>query len=91
VVGVATHWAGAEFAEMVTAFRKGDVDTARAVNARLLASYAFETGEQAPNPVPAKAMMRVLGQAVGRCRPPMGPDPDDVEDRARAVLADLHG
>jgi 4-hydroxy-tetrahydrodipicolinate synthase len=89
VVGVATHWAGPEFAEMIAAFRKGDVDRARLVNARLLASYAFETSEAAPNPVPAKAAMRVLGHAVGRCRPPMGPEPDGLEDLARRLLSDL--
>jgi 4-hydroxy-tetrahydrodipicolinate synthase len=91
VVGVATHWAAAHFAEMVTAYRKGDVEEARSVNARLLESYAFETGEAAPNPVPAKAMLRVLGHPVGHCRPPMGPDPEGLDDRARAVLAHLRG
>ncbi len=91
VVGVATHWAAPQFAEMIASFAKGDVVRARAVNAQLLASYAFETGEAAPNPIPAKAMMRVLGQRVGECRLPMGPAPAGLEDRARQVLADLAG
>jgi 4-hydroxy-tetrahydrodipicolinate synthase len=89
VIGVATHWAGLEVGEMITAFFKGDVERARALNARLLASYEFETGEATPNPLPAKAMMRTLGLGVGQCRPPMGPAPEGLEDRARSVLADL--
>lgn len=88
-IGVATHWAAGPTAEMIASFLKGDVIGAREVNARLLASYSFETGDDAPNPVPAKAMMRVLGHPVGECRPPMGPTPDGLEDRARAVLAGL--
>ena len=90
VVGVATHWAGPHMAEMVAAYAKGDVGRARDVNAQLLASYAYETGDDAPNPVPAKAMMRVLGHAVGECRLPLGPAPQGLEDRARAVLDGLH-
>ena len=89
VVGVATHWAAPDFAEMIAAFRKGDVEHARAVNARLLESFAFETGEAAPNPVPTKAMLRVLGLAVGECRLPMGPAPDGLDKRARHVLDGL--
>ena len=89
LVGVATHWAGRLHGQMIAAFAKGDVDEARRVNASLLESFAFETGDAAPNPVPAKAMMRVLGLPVGQCRLPMGPAPDGLEDRARRVLANL--
>jgi 4-hydroxy-tetrahydrodipicolinate synthase len=91
VVGVATHWAGPHFAEMIAAFAKGDALRARDVNAMLFDSYAFETGDAAPNPIPAKAMMRVLGLPVGQCRLPMGPAPEGLEDRARQVLAGLAG
>lgn len=89
VVGVATHWSGLDHQEMITAFEKGDVGAARAVNARLLPSFAFETGDDAPNPVPTKAMLRVLGLPGGQCRLPMGDAPDWVEPKARQVLADL--
>jgi 4-hydroxy-tetrahydrodipicolinate synthase len=89
VVSVAAHWSGALHAEMLSSFAKGDVDGARAANARLLESFAFETGEAAPNPIPAKAMLRVLGHRVGQCRPPMGPAPAGLEDGARAVLSNL--
>ena len=89
LIGVATNWAGSLHSDMVNAFARGDVGEARRINARLLASFAFETGDDAPNPVPAKAMMRVLGLPVGQCRLPMGPAPAGLEDRARAVLAGL--
>jgi len=89
VVGVATHWAAAEMAELIAAFQKGDVDSARRLNELLLDSYDYETGLAAPNPVPAKAMLRTLGWAVGECRSPMGPTPSGLEDRAREVMAQL--
>jgi 4-hydroxy-tetrahydrodipicolinate synthase len=91
VVGVATHWVGLEMAEMVAAAAKGDLAHAREINGRLLDSYLFETGDAAPNPIPAKAMMRTLGLAVGECRLPMGPAPAGLENRAREVYAALHG
>jgi hypothetical protein len=33
--------------------------------------------------------MRVLGLPAGPCRLPMGPEPDGLEDEARALLAEL--
>jgi len=89
VVGVATHWCGNEMAEMIAAFQKGDVDTARRINARLLESFDFESTGAAPNPVPAKAMMRTMGHPVGEPRLPMGPTADGLEDEAGEVLARL--
>ena len=89
VVSVASHWAGPQIAEMIAAFEKGDVVGAREINARLLPSWQFRASDTAPNPVPTKAMMRVLGHDVGQCRLPMGPAPDGLEDRAREVLAGL--
>ena len=52
-------------------------------------SYAFETGDEAPNPVPTKAMMRVMGLPGGPTRPPMGPEPAWLQGEAEAVLAGL--
>jgi 4-hydroxy-tetrahydrodipicolinate synthase len=89
LVGVATHWCGVQAGEMLAAFWKGDVDEARRINARLIESWQFETSDEAPNPIPAKAVLRVLGMPVGQCRLPMGPAPDGLEDRARQVLANL--
>jgi 4-hydroxy-tetrahydrodipicolinate synthase len=89
VVGVATHWAGVDVAEMLDLWAKGDTEGARRVNGRLLESWAFETGDEAPNPVPSKAMLREMGLAVGECRLPMGPTPAWLPGRAREVLANL--
>lgn len=89
VISVASHWVARQMGEMVGAFEKGDVDTARRVNARLIPSYEYETGEDAPNPIPAKTLLRVLGLRVGECRPPMGPAPAGLADRARTVLDGL--
>jgi 4-hydroxy-tetrahydrodipicolinate synthase len=88
-VSVESHWAGPELAEMVSAFVKGDVDRARELNVRLVASHAFQSSEEAPNPVPTKAMLRVLGLPGGACRPPLGPEPPGLVDDARAVLRGL--
>ncbi len=89
VIGVATHWLGATMAEAVAAFDKGDPATARELNARMLRSFAFETGELCPNPGPTKAMLAELGLPGGECRLPMGPIPDEVRAEARAIAAEL--
>ncbi|MCP5025972.1 MAG: 4-hydroxy-tetrahydrodipicolinate synthase [Actinomycetia bacterium] len=89
VIGVCTHWTGVETSEMIAAYQAGDVARAAAINRALIPSYDYETGDDAPNPVPSKTMLRVLGMDVGECRLPMGPEPADLEDRAKAVAAGL--
>jgi 4-hydroxy-tetrahydrodipicolinate synthase len=89
VIGVATHWTAGDHHTMFDLWERGDLAGARRVNARLLDSFAYETGDDAPNPIPTKVMMNLLGVQVGECRLPMGPPPAWVIDRARAVLADL--
>jgi len=96
VISVAGHWTGPDLVEFFDAWERGDTAAARRINARLLESYAFETGDEAPNPLPSKAMLRHLGQPAGRCRPPLGPDPEWLEPRAadvhsRLVAARQHG
>jgi 4-hydroxy-tetrahydrodipicolinate synthase len=86
VISVAAHWAGELIREMVLAYVKGDVDHARDVNAGLIPSWEFQSGDLTPNPIPTKAMLRVLGLPAGECRLPLGPAPEGLEDRARAVL-----
>lgn len=89
VVSVCSHWAGPEMREMVAAFGAGDHARARELNARLQSSFDFESSDAAPNPIPTKVMMEVLGQSVGSCRLPLGPAPEGLADVARSVLADL--
>ena len=50
---------------------------------------AFQSSDEAPNPLPAKAVLRALGLPAGECRLPMGPAPDWLEPKARSMLADL--
>ena len=88
-IGVATHWTAPDHVEMFDAWERGDVATARAVNARMLESFSFETGDDAPNPIPTKAMLRTLGWNVGQCRLPLGDAPEWVEPQAREVWSKL--
>ena len=89
VIGVATHWSAPEHQTMITAFKNGDVALARRYNDILLESYAFETGDDNPNPIPSKVMMNHLGFKVGDCRLPMGPPPAGLAGRAATVHANL--
>ena len=75
LIGVATHWCAPDVVELFDRWIAGDTAGARAVNARLIESWSYETGDDCPNPGPAKAMLRHLGQPAGRCRPPMDADP----------------
>ncbi|MBU6201380.1 MAG: 4-hydroxy-tetrahydrodipicolinate synthase [Acidobacteria bacterium] len=88
-IGVATHWTAGDHQELFSCWERGDVAGARAVNASLLESFAFETGDEHPNPLPTKVMMNLLGRGVGEARLPMGPPPPGLEDRARGVLERL--
>lgn len=89
VVGVATHWCGLETKAMIEAFVDGRPVDAMRINQRLMESWDYETGDLAPNPIPTKAMLRLLGVPGGVCRPPMGPEPEWLEDSARKVLSNL--
>ena len=90
VIGVATHWAAPVMTQMISAFQAGDIVRAQQLNARMIESYEFETGDLNPNPVPTKAMLRAIGQPAGPCRPPMGFGPDDLEARALDVHRRLY-
>lgn len=85
-IGVATHWTGPEHVRMFDAFESGDVVEARRLNTLMLPSFGFESMLDAPNPIPTKAMLRVLGHPVGRGRSPMHIEPPGLEAAARAVI-----
>jgi 4-hydroxy-tetrahydrodipicolinate synthase len=89
VVGVVTHYVGREMAEMIAAFTAGDVARAAAINRAMMPAFAHFAYDDAPSPVPTKSMMNVLGIKVGHCRLPMGPAPDDIDQRSKAVLVAL--
>ncbi|HXY42937.1 MAG TPA: 4-hydroxy-tetrahydrodipicolinate synthase [Acidimicrobiales bacterium] len=88
-ISVASHWVGREMSEMITAFLAGDAEGARQLNAQILDFVAFQSSDDAPNPMPAKAMLRAMGLPAGQCRLPHGPAPEWLEERAGSVLADL--
>jgi 4-hydroxy-tetrahydrodipicolinate synthase len=89
VIGVATHWAGDVFAEMIAAFDKGDLTTARQLNARLAPSYAVEVGPTWVQTTAAKAALAELGVHDGPLRLPLPPVSDEARTAVRAVLAEL--
>ena len=89
VIGVATHWSATDHQELFDRWERGDVVGARRVNARLLESFAYETGDDNPNPLPSKVMMNLLGLNVGEARLPMGPPPAGLAERAQKVLDNL--
>jgi 4-hydroxy-tetrahydrodipicolinate synthase len=74
---------------MFDAWDRSDIAAVQSINARQLESYEFETSDEAPNPVPSKAMLRTLGHDVGECRSPMGPTPHGLERAARGVYERL--
>ena len=89
VVGVATHWTGRLHQRLLEAFWKGDVAEALQLSARMVPSFAFESTDDAPNPVPTKAVLRQLGLPAGQCRLPIGPAPEGLDEAAAALLASL--
>ena len=88
-IGVATHWTAPDHVDMFAALESGNLAAATAINQRMLPSFAFETGDLTPNPIPSKAMMRTLGFEVGQCRLPLGVAPAGLEDEARRIYAEL--
>jgi 4-hydroxy-tetrahydrodipicolinate synthase len=89
VVSVAAHWAGPEMAGMVRAFERGKFDKAQRLFERASPSFAFESSDVYPNPMPAKAALRALGFSVGDCRLPHAPSDLDLDARALEVIASL--
>jgi 4-hydroxy-tetrahydrodipicolinate synthase len=89
VVSVAAHWAGPEVAGIVHAIEAGKWKKAQRLNERAAASFAFESTEAYPNPMPAKAALRALGLPVGECRLPHGPADADLDAAAAEIVASL--
>jgi 4-hydroxy-tetrahydrodipicolinate synthase len=90
VVSTTAHWTGPRFQAMFDAFRRGDVDEARRINASLIASFEFANSDDCVYSMSIKAMLRALGHDVGECRPPLPPIPQGTEDRAREVWRGLY-
>jgi 4-hydroxy-tetrahydrodipicolinate synthase len=89
LVSVAAHWAAREFVQLVESVEHGDWVRARAFNERLAASYAFESSDLYPNPMPSKAALRYLGMNVGQCRLPHSQSDDTLDADAAKIVAAL--
>ena len=87
VISVASHWVGPQFRRVIDNFLGGDLAAAVAGQAELLDSFDFESSEEFPNPLPAKAILRALGLRVGQCRLPMGDATSELDAHAAKVLA----
>lgn len=87
VVSVASHLVGGELQKMISAFEKGDMKTAEAINKRLkdLFSVLFITS----NPSPVKSALNLTGLQVGRTRLPIVPVNKEQEDKIKLVLQQL--
>jgi 4-hydroxy-tetrahydrodipicolinate synthase len=86
-ISVASHWIGPQFKEVIEAFLRGDLATAIAGNAQLLEAIDFQSSEEYPNPLPAKAICRAMGLRVGQCRLPMGASTAELDSQAAKILA----
>jgi 4-hydroxy-tetrahydrodipicolinate synthase len=89
IVSVAAHWAGPEVAGIVHAAGAGKWKKAQRLYERAAASFAFESTEAYPNPMPTKAALRALGLAVGECRLPHGPSDPELDAAAAEIVASL--
>ncbi len=69
VVSVASHVAGCEIQQMVTAFVDGDVELAAEMHRRLLP--LFKVIFITTNPIPVKAALELSGFDAGGLRPPL--------------------
>jgi len=82
---VHTHVWGQQTKEMVSRFKAGDVEGARALNDEL--EPAYELLRIATNPIPVKAALNLLGHDVGGYRLPMVEPTERELEQVRACLA----
>ena len=79
-----THVVGPQVRELVTRFRDGDVEGARAIDAEL--RPVIEALAVTTNPIPVKAALAMLGHDVGGLRLPLVEATDDEKAVVREAL-----
>lgn len=89
IVSVASHVAGKEIQEMVSAFQAGDVRRAAALHQRLMPLFKVLFIPSSVNPAPVKAALNLMGQRVGGLRLPLVPLNEEETARVRGVLENL--
>jgi 4-hydroxy-tetrahydrodipicolinate synthase len=86
-ISVASHWVGPQFKAVIESFLRGDLADAVRANAQLLDAIDFQSSDDYPNPLPAKAICRAMGLRVGQCRLPMGRSTAELDAQAAKILA----
>jgi 4-hydroxy-tetrahydrodipicolinate synthase len=81
---VYTHLVGSRVRELVTRFKDGDVDGARAIDAEL--RPVIEALAVTTNPIPVKAALAMLGHDVGGLRLPLVEASDEQKAAIRETL-----
>lgn len=84
VVSVASHIIGQELQEMITLFKKGDVEQAAALHRHLLP--LMKVLFIAPNPVPVKEALVMQGLDVGSVRLPLTPLTEHEREQLQQVM-----
>ncbi len=85
VVSVAAHVAGSQIAEMIRAYKDGDVASARKLHFELL--DLFKVLFEDASPIPVKAAMRMAGLPAGPTRLPLPPIEEALEAKLAAVVS----
>jgi 4-hydroxy-tetrahydrodipicolinate synthase len=87
VISTSANVAPAEMVEMVTAFRAGDVERARAIHLRLLPLFDVLFCET--NPIPVKAAVAEMGRIGDEIRLPLLEITQPNRERLKLVLKEL--
>lgn len=87
ICSVASHVAGKEIAQMVSAFHAGDTKKARELHLKLLP--LFKVLFIAPNPAPVKYALELIGHPVGKPRLPLVEPTASEKEQIKKVLQDL--
>lgn len=87
IISVAAHLAGREIKQMVEAFAAGRVGEAAALHGRLLP--LFQACFCAPNPIPLKAALGLLGLPAGPVRLPLIDADEKVTATIRGAMQDF--
>lgn len=84
VVSVASHIIGNEIQEMINQFNEGKVKEASAAHRKLLPT--FKALFTAPNPIPVKAVLNMIGVNVGSVRLPLVPLTPEQEEMLKKQI-----
>lgn len=87
VVSIASHLAGLQLQEMITAFKNGKLETAQRYHLKLFP--LFRGLFLSTNPIPVKTALKLQGWDVGTLRSPLSELPPDLETKLKDVLANL--